>query len=148
MIVIVLHSLPGGLGRLQTQGNGREEHAQPLPEKHVRPHRGDKEPESLYEPVSAESIAVLTMLTMLTCAGTVRGAGWRHTPGWRWSSASSGPRRARAGDAWSRGGGGQTEPCYRIPMSPQMEAILIWCQCRTREYEVSSSINNVRVKND
>ena len=25
---------------------------------------------------------------------------------------------------------------FRICMSPQMEAILIWCQCRTREYEV------------
>ena len=25
----------------------------------------------------------------------------------------------------------------KIGMSPQMEAILIWCQCRTREYEVS-----------
>ena len=25
----------------------------------------------------------------------------------------------------------------RICMSPQMEAILIWCQCRTREYEVT-----------
>ena len=24
----------------------------------------------------------------------------------------------------------------KIGMSPQMEAILIWCQCRTREYEV------------
>jgi len=27
----------------------------------------------------------------------------------------------------------------RICMSPQMEAILIWCQCRTREYEVRIS---------
>ena len=26
----------------------------------------------------------------------------------------------------------------RICMSPQMEAILIWCQCRTREYEVKT----------
>ena len=25
---------------------------------------------------------------------------------------------------------------FRICMSPQMEAILIWCQCRTREYDV------------
>ena len=24
----------------------------------------------------------------------------------------------------------------KICMSPQMEAILIWCQCRTREYQV------------
>jgi len=29
----------------------------------------------------------------------------------------------------------------RICMSPQMEAILIWCQCRTREYE------NVKIEN-
>ena len=28
----------------------------------------------------------------------------------------------------------------RICMSPQMEAILIWCQCRTREYEVITSV--------
>ena len=26
----------------------------------------------------------------------------------------------------------------QVCMSPQMEAILIWCQCRTRDYEVSS----------
>jgi len=29
----------------------------------------------------------------------------------------------------------------RIPMSPQMEAILIWCQCRTREYETVEIVN-------
>ena len=29
----------------------------------------------------------------------------------------------------------------KICMSPQMEAILIWCQCRTREYE------NVKITN-
>ena len=27
----------------------------------------------------------------------------------------------------------------KICMSPQMEAILIWCQCRTREYEVGET---------
>ena len=27
----------------------------------------------------------------------------------------------------------------KICMSPQMEAILIWCQCRTREYQVTYS---------
>ena len=27
----------------------------------------------------------------------------------------------------------------QVCMSPQMEAILIWCQCRTRDYEVSWS---------
>ena len=26
----------------------------------------------------------------------------------------------------------------KICMSPQMEAILIWCQCRTREYPVTT----------
>ena len=26
-------------------------------------------------------------------------------------------------------------------LSPQMEAILIWCQCRTREYEVSINVS-------
>ena len=26
----------------------------------------------------------------------------------------------------------------QVCMSPQMEAILIWCQCRTRDYEVTS----------
>ena len=26
-------------------------------------------------------------------------------------------------------------------MSPQMEAILIWCQCRVREYEVDATFN-------
>ena len=26
-------------------------------------------------------------------------------------------------------------------MSPQMEAILIWCQCRTRNYKVNKSHN-------
>ena len=26
-------------------------------------------------------------------------------------------------------------------MSPQMEAILIWCQCRTRNYKVNNSHN-------
>ena len=45
--------LSGGHGEgLQAEGDGREEHAQPIPEEHVRPHRGDKEPESVYEPVS------------------------------------------------------------------------------------------------
>ena len=26
-------------------------------------------------------------------------------------------------------------------LSPQMEAILIWCQCRTREYEVQINVS-------
>ena len=29
-------------------------------------------------------------------------------------------------------------------MSPQMEAILIWCQCRTRNYKVSDSSSSSR----
>ena len=34
------------------QGHGREEHAQPVPEEHGRPHRGDQEPEPVPQPVS------------------------------------------------------------------------------------------------
>ena len=54
MATVIEILLSGGHGEgLQAEGDGREEHAQPLPEKHVWPHRGDKEPESLYEPVRA-----------------------------------------------------------------------------------------------
>ena len=61
-------------------------------------------------------------------------------------------RGARAGDRAAAGGEEQVSRypqlstqsrvsnqwlTCRICMSPQMEAILIWCQCRTREYEVT-----------
>ena len=38
----------------------------------------------------------------------------------------------------SRPGAGETKS--KICMSPQMEAILIWCQCRTWEYQVYTLI--------
>ena len=60
MTTVIEIVLSGGHGEgLQAEGDGREEHAQPLPEEYVRPHRGDKESESLYEPVSAETIALI-----------------------------------------------------------------------------------------
>ena len=83
-----------GQGR-EAPGNGWEEYAQPLPQEHVGPHWGNKEPESLHEPV--RELRSYSGWVWPLCSGTASGAAWRHTPGWRWSSASSGRRRERAG---------------------------------------------------
>ena len=43
----------GGRGpRHEAARHGREAHAQPLPQEHVRPDRGDQEPQPLPQPVS------------------------------------------------------------------------------------------------